>query len=110
VLAFEGVGAVDATAIEMLTEPVKTLQGRGIVVAVARANDRALTSLQRAGLVSEGALRVFETINRAVREFEASRPAKAPAPGRDLAGSGVRSRGARRGARRGRQARCSCSR
>ena len=79
-LDFEGVGAVDATAIEMLTELVKSLQGRGIVVAVARANDRALTPLQRAGLVSEGALRVFETINRAVREFQALRPAKAPAP------------------------------
>jgi SulP family sulfate permease len=72
-LDFEGVGAVDATAIEMLAELIKSLREKNIVVAIARANDRALTPLQRAGLVSDGALRVFETINRAVREFEASR-------------------------------------
>lgn len=72
-LDFEGVGAVDATAIEMLSELIRSLREKNIVVAIARANDRALTPLQRAGLVSDGALRVFETINRAVREFEASR-------------------------------------
>jgi SulP family sulfate permease len=81
VLDFEGVGAVDATALDMLEELVAELRAKGIVLAVARANERALSPLQRAGLVGEDKLRVFATINRAVREFEASRPATTVASG-----------------------------
>ncbi len=75
VLDFEGVGAVDATALDMLEELVSELRAKGIVLAVARANERALSPMQRAGLIGDDKLRVFPTINRAVREFETSRDA-----------------------------------
>lgn len=69
VLDFEGVGDVDATALEMLSELVSELRARSMVVAVARANDRALVALDRAGLMGEGGLVSFATINGAVRAF-----------------------------------------
>ncbi|MBL8679545.1 MAG: sulfate permease [Myxococcales bacterium] len=69
VLDFEGVGDVDATALEMLSELVAQLRERGAVVAVARANDRALAALQRSSLLGEGGMTSFATINSAVRAF-----------------------------------------
>lgn len=69
VLDFEGVGDVDATALEMLSELAAQLRARRAVVAVARANDRALAALQRASLLGEGGMVAFATINSAVRAF-----------------------------------------
>jgi SulP family sulfate permease len=74
VLDFEGVGAVDATAIDTLGTLVDDFRARGIVLAVARANERALAPLRRAGLLDDGGLRIYATIRLAVRAFEATRP------------------------------------
>ena len=73
VLDFEGVGAVDATALDTLAAMVDDFGARGIVLAVARANERALAPLRRAGLLDDGELRVYATIRQAVRAFEAAR-------------------------------------
>jgi MFS superfamily sulfate permease-like transporter len=70
VLDFEGVGEVDATALEMLEELTTDLVQRGIVVAVARANAAVTERLELASLSAPGgALRLFPTINGAVRAF-----------------------------------------
>jgi high affinity sulfate transporter 1 len=71
VLDFEGVGAVDVTAVEAVGELAEVLAGRQLdVVAVARANHEVLDRLGRAGLLAPaGPLRVFPTINSAVRAF-----------------------------------------
>lgn len=74
VLDFEGVGAVDATALDTLGTLVDDFRARGIVLAVARANERALAPLRRAGLLDDGGLRIYATIRLAVRAFEAARP------------------------------------
>ncbi len=72
VLDFEGIGAIDATAVEALEELEAELRAQGLVVAVARANGPVLDRLARAGLTEPaGKLRVFATINAAVRGFEA---------------------------------------
>jgi high affinity sulfate transporter 1 len=71
VLDFEGVGEADTTAIDMLADLLDDQQRAGRVVAIARANDRVLRRLDRAGLVEPtGAAIVFPTINAAVRAFE----------------------------------------
>ncbi len=71
VLDFEGIGDVDATAVDLLAELVEEQHRHDRVVALARANQRALDRLRRAGLLEpEGALRVFPTIRAAVRAFE----------------------------------------
>jgi high affinity sulfate transporter 1 len=71
VLDFEGIGAIDATAIEMLEELEAELSKQGMVVAVARTNSAVLERLERAGLVEPtGKLRVYPTINAAVRAFD----------------------------------------
>lgn len=71
VLDFEGIGAVDATASDGLEELVDRLVRLGVlVVAIARANVTVVDRLQRAGtLEPEGPIRIFPTINSAVRAF-----------------------------------------
>ncbi|MEK7425087.1 MAG: sulfate permease [Actinomycetota bacterium] len=75
VLDFEGIGALDATALDVLAELVERLADLGVgVVAVARANDQVLSRLDRAALLEPaGALRVFPTINGAVRAYRQRR-------------------------------------
>lgn len=75
VLDFEGIGALDATALDVLAELVERLADLGVgVVAVARANDRVLGRLDQAALLEPaGALRVFPTINGAVRAYRQRR-------------------------------------
>ena len=75
VLDFEGVGALDATALDVLVELVHRLADLGVgVVAVARANDRVLARLERVALVEPaGPLRVFPTINSAVHAYRQRR-------------------------------------
>ena len=71
VLDFEGVGSVDSTATEVLTGLVGDLHRYGVeVVGLSRANSQSLDRLRRAGLLEpSGPLRVFPTINGAVRAF-----------------------------------------
>lgn len=71
VVDFEGIGALDATALDALGDLVGRLTEAGVqVIAVARANDQVLARLDRAGLLDPpGALRVFPTINSAVRAY-----------------------------------------
>jgi high affinity sulfate transporter 1 len=72
VLDFEGIGALDATALDTLADLVDDVDVD--VVAVARANDAVLDRLARAGLVEPaGRLRVFPTINGAVRAYRQRR-------------------------------------
>ena len=75
VLDFEGVGALDASALDVLAELVASLPGLGVrIVAVARANDHVLARLERAELVQpSGALQIFPTINSAVRAYRQQR-------------------------------------
>jgi SulP family sulfate permease len=71
VLDFEGVGEIDVTALDMLEELSGELSEQGMVVAVARANTAVHQRLERAKLAEpEGPLKVFATINAAVRAFE----------------------------------------
>jgi high affinity sulfate transporter 1 len=72
VLDFEGIGALDATALDTLADLVDDVDVD--VVAVARANDAVLDRLVRAGLVEPaGRVRVFPTINGAVRAYRQRR-------------------------------------
>ncbi|MCU0261620.1 MAG: SulP family inorganic anion transporter [Ilumatobacteraceae bacterium] len=83
VLDFEGVGSVDTTATDALRELLDELDQRGVeVVGVARANRGSLDRLRRSDLLEPaGRLRVFPTINGAVRAFRAaSSGPTAPAP------------------------------
>jgi sulfate permease, SulP family len=71
VLDFEGVGEADTTALDMLADLLDEQQRAGRVVVIARANDRVVRRLERAGLVQPaGTAVVFPTINAAVRAFE----------------------------------------
>jgi MFS superfamily sulfate permease-like transporter len=70
ILDFEGIGEVDATALDVLADLAAALTGSGIELGVARANERALDRLRRAGLTRpEGPLSIYPTINGAVRAF-----------------------------------------
>jgi SulP family sulfate permease len=71
VLDFEGVGAIDATAVDVLAEFLQRVPSLGVrVIAVARANEGVLDRLRRGGLTEPaGVLRVFPTINSAVRAY-----------------------------------------
>lgn len=75
VLDFEGVGGLDATALDGLAELVGSLPDRGLTrVAVARANAVVVDRLERVGLLApEGPLHHYPTINAAVRDFRAVR-------------------------------------
>jgi high affinity sulfate transporter 1 len=72
----EGIGDVDATALDSVRELLERLRAFDLdVVAVARANDRVLDRLALAGLLApEGRIDVFPTINAAVRSYR-ERPA-----------------------------------
>ena len=69
----EGIGALDASALDALRELFGVLAGQGVqVIAVARANERVLHRLERAGLLQpSGPVHAFPTINGAVRAFHA---------------------------------------
>ena len=71
VIDFEGIGSLDATALDVLTELLQRLVEFGVtVVAAARANDHVLSRLERAELLEPaGPLRVFPTINSAVQAY-----------------------------------------
>lgn len=71
VLDMEGVGSLDATALDGLAELVDGLADAGVrQIAVARPNHNVLARLRRAALLQpEGAVRAFPTINAAVRAF-----------------------------------------
>jgi sulfate permease, SulP family len=73
VLDFEGIGALDATALDVLGELTGRLRELEVsVVAVARANDAVLARLRKADLLEpSGSLRTFPTINSAVRAYRA---------------------------------------
>lgn len=74
-LDFEGVGSVDTTGTEALSELLRDLDDRGVVVVgVVRANDVARDRLRRAGLLRpQGPLHDYATIAGAVRAFRAWR-------------------------------------
>jgi high affinity sulfate transporter 1 len=70
VIDFEGIGSVDATAVEALCELVDELHGDGMVIGTARANAVVVGQLQRGGVIERiGEHNVHATINRAVRAF-----------------------------------------
>jgi sulfate permease, SulP family len=72
VLDLEGVGDVDASALDGLADLLDLLRDRDVeVVAVARANHRTSQRLLRARLLAPtGPLRSYATINAAVAAFE----------------------------------------
>ncbi len=71
VIDCEGIGTLDASAVDMLRDLAGTMTERGVqLTAVARANERVLAQLRRAGLTPPAEkLHVFPTINSAVRAF-----------------------------------------
>ena len=71
VLDFEGVGGLDATALDTLSELVEDMAGCGIgLMSVARANDHVVRRLRRAELLEPtGPVRSYPTINAAVRAY-----------------------------------------
>ena len=75
VLDFEGIGGLDASALDALAELLEQLGATGVhVVAVARANRAVVGRLRRVGLLApDGPLRDYPTINAAVRDFRRSR-------------------------------------
>ena len=74
VLDFEGIGPIDATALDGLAGVLEVLAEQH--VAVARANTRTLQRLARARLLApHGPLQTFATINAAVEAFEHQNPA-----------------------------------
>lgn len=73
VIDFEGIGSVDATAVEGLCELIDELHGEGIVVGTARANDIVVDQLRRGDVIERiGKHNVHATINYAVRAFRES--------------------------------------
>ena len=72
----EGIGTLDVSAIDMLGELLARMTSEGLVViGVARANDRVIERLARAGLLEpEGRLRSYATINAAVNAFHQREP------------------------------------
>ncbi|HSO65772.1 MAG TPA: sulfate permease [Ornithinibacter sp.] len=77
VLDFEGIGRLDASALDGLADLMEQLEAAGVArVAVARANEAVVRRLHRVGLLApEGPLRNYPTINAAVRDFRRSRDA-----------------------------------
>lgn len=86
VLDCEGIGDIDATAVDLLAELLDDLASREVeTVAVARANAHTLETLERAGLLApRGAVRTFATINAAVGAYEQEERGRGSAtPGRE---------------------------
>lgn len=79
VLDFEGIGALDASALDGLADLMEQLEATGVgQVAVARANEDVVRRLRRVELLEpEGPLRNYPTINAAVRDFRRARDAHA---------------------------------
>ena len=75
VLDFEGVGGLDATALDGLSDLLESLSDLGLGrVAVARANDQVVRRLRRVRMLApDGPLHNYPTINAAVRDFRARR-------------------------------------
>lgn len=75
VLDFEGIGAIDTSAVQGLSELVEQLQAsRPIVIAIARANHEVSDMLRRAGLAEpQRPVRHYATINAAVKAFRTRR-------------------------------------
>jgi SulP family sulfate permease len=70
VIDFEGIGSVDATAVDGLCELVEELHADGIVVGTARAHDVVVDKLRRGGVIERiGMENVHPTINHAVQAF-----------------------------------------
>ena len=71
ILDFEGVGSLDATALDALVEVVAPAEELKVgVVGVARANDRVIARLTSADLLEPvGPLRTFPTINASVSAY-----------------------------------------
>jgi MFS superfamily sulfate permease-like transporter len=71
ILDFEGIGALDATALDVLAEVVASVAELEVrVVGVARANDGVIARLTSAALLEPvGSLRTFATINAAVKAY-----------------------------------------
>ena len=70
VIDFEGIGSVDATAVEGLLELVDGLHEDGITVGIARANHDVIGQLRRGGVLGPiGDENLHATINRAVQAF-----------------------------------------
>lgn len=80
VLDLEGVGDMDATALDGVRELVAELRAAGQVVACARANPRVLAALSRAGLL-EGELSPYATIHAAVEAYLAAHPGSVTSSG-----------------------------
>jgi sulfate permease, SulP family len=74
VLDFEGIGELDATAVDGLRDLLEELTRQDVeVVAVARANERTLDRLGRASLLGpEGPIVSYATINAAVTAYAAA--------------------------------------
>ncbi len=69
VLDMEGIGSIDTTAVDHLDGLIDELEGKDIVVSLARANTKVLDLLTRAGVMARlGRNRVFPTINAAVQD------------------------------------------
>lgn len=66
VLDMEGIGSVDTTAVDHLSELLDELRADGLEVSLARPNRRVVEVLRRGGVVGDGGPRVFATINAAV--------------------------------------------
>ena len=71
VIDCEGIGSIDASAVDGLRELVERITaGPTDVIAVARANDHVVAGLRRADLLApQGPIVEFPTINGAVRAF-----------------------------------------
>lgn len=76
VLDFEGVGGLDATALDGLGDLFEQLAGAGVDrVAVARANHQVVRRLRDAGLLApDGPIVSYPTINAAVRAYRGRPP------------------------------------
>lgn len=86
VLDFEGIGSLDASALDALRALVDRVAAAGVeVVGVARANTLVLQRLRRADLLEpDGPLRDLDTINAAVRAYRRSRPAPSSDPSAEM--------------------------
>ena len=67
----EAVTEIDLTAVDALEELRRTLEARGVVLALARVKHELLVSLEAAGFVARlGPDRVFATLPTGVEEYE----------------------------------------